>query len=58
MSEQQYVSATIYAKHGDANQPEGRVGITFPPTPSLSYVELLHLIRQLSQVERRMRKAK
>lgn len=41
-----YVSYTTY--------PNGRVGMTIQPTPSLSLTELQYLIRELQFIEREM----
>lgn len=49
------LSYTIYARHGNPQRPLGSVGITFPPTPDLTYGELLSLISELNKIEREMR---
>lgn len=49
------IDYTIYAKLHDNSRPAGCVGFTMPHTTSVTYVELLELIRQLNAIERLMR---
>lgn len=54
------ISYTVYAKRqpkplvGDEHYPDGCVGITFPPTPSLTRTELVEMIAQLQSIANEM----
>lgn len=57
-----YFDATIYAKQqplplvGDEHYPDGGVGITFKPTPILSFTELDSIITHLSELRDSMKR--